>query len=230
MRTIVTTLAVATVVGVVGGLAFLYSGIYDVSASDPDSDLAQWVLSTAMHASVERRASDVDVPDLDRQEARLAGANDYASMCAGCHGAPGQQPEAAGQGLNPPAPDLAESAAHMSEAELFWVTKHGIRMTGMPAWGVTHDDDDLWPVVAFITTLPGLDADGYQAVLRSAEGIGHHGPAATSHDEANSHEHGEDGDHGQTAAVDDHSTRTEEPSAQAPKVEEEEHDHSDHAH
>lgn len=232
MRTIVTTLVVATVVSVVGGLAFLYSGIYDVSASDPHSDLTQWVLSTARHASVERRASDVDVPDLDRDEARLAGANDYASMCAGCHGAPGQQPEAVGQGLNPPAPDLAESAAHMSEAELFWVTKHGIRMTGMPAWGATHADDDLWPVVVFMTTLPALDADGYQALLLSAEGVGHHGPDGTSHDEASSHEHEDDGDHDPADRVDDHSTHThdEAPSVEEPEAEEEEHGHGDHAH
>ncbi len=91
-----------------------------------------------------------------------------------------------GQGLNPPAPDLADSAAHMTPAELFWVTRHGIRMTGMPAWGATHDDEDLWPVVAFITTLPGLDADAYQSMLSRAEGIGHHGAT-----EAGAHTHDE---------------------------------------
>ena len=79
-----------------------------------------------------------------------------------------------GQGLNPSPPDLAEAALEMSPAELFWVTKNGIKMTGMPAWGVTHDDDAIWPVVAFITKLPELDATQYQALLAHAKGMGHH--------------------------------------------------------
>jgi len=95
-----------------------------------------------------------------------------------------------GQGLNPSAPDLADSAAHLSPAELFWVTKHGIKMTGMPAWGVTHDDDALWPVVALLARLPELDADSYQALLASAEGVGHHEPAADQKDDGHAdHQH-----------------------------------------
>ena len=54
------------------------------------------------------------------------------------------------------------------------MTKNGIKMTGMPAWGVTHDDDAIWPVVAFITKLPELDATQYQALLAHAKGMGHH--------------------------------------------------------
>jgi len=92
-----------------------------------------------------------------------------------------------GQGLNPPAPDLAEAAKEMTPAELFWVTKNGIKMTGMPAWGQTQRDDELWPVIAFLTRLPDLDSDAYQAMLASAAGMGLHsdeGPAGTgSHDD-----------------------------------------------
>lgn len=88
---------------------------------------------------MERRASEIDVPNLDDEELALAGVSDFAGMCAGCHGAPGQEPEAMGQGLNPPAPDLAESAAHMTPAELLWVTKNGIKMTGMDLPLAAHD-------------------------------------------------------------------------------------------
>ncbi|MFQ6005653.1 MAG: c-type cytochrome, partial [Woeseia sp.] len=112
----------------------------------------------------------------------------YNSMCAGCHGAPGMEPEPLGQGLNPAAPDLAEEAAEMTPAELFWVTKNGIKMTGMPAWGATHDDDAIWPVVAFMTNLPGLDQAAYQALLAEAQGSGHHGEDA-AHDSADSDDH-----------------------------------------
>ena len=167
-------LLLAGLLVVVGAVGFAYSGYYDVSASSPHSGLMHWLLSTTSHASIERQANDVSVPDLSDTALAQAGINDFDAMCAGCHGAPGKNPEAMGQGLNPPAPDLAESAAHMNPAEMFWVTKHGIKMTGMPAWGATHDDDALWPVVAFMTTLPNLDAEGYQALLASATGIGHH--------------------------------------------------------
>ncbi len=104
----------------------------------------------------------------------LAGADDFAAMCAGCHGAPGQERGAMGQGLNPKAPNLADSAEHMTPGELFWVTKNGIKMTGMPAWGATHEDRALWPVVAFMTALPGLGSADYEALLARAEGAGHH--------------------------------------------------------
>jgi len=79
----------------------------------------------------------------------------------------------------------------MTPAELFRVTKHGIRMTGMPAWGATHDDDALWPVVAFMTALPQLDADGYKALLAKAGGIGHHASdeGATAPEGKPAHDH-----------------------------------------
>jgi mono/diheme cytochrome c family protein len=75
-----------------------------------------------------------------------------------------------GKGLNPPAPDLGEEAAELSTAERFWVIKNGIKMTGMPAWGATHDDSSIWPVVAFLKELPDLEGLAYQAMLESASG------------------------------------------------------------
>ena len=178
---IITMVFVAVVIGVIVVLGFVYSGLYNVSATSPHSGRANWVMSTTMHASVDRRAKGIDVPDLDNEALQLAGINDFDAMCKACHGAPGQDPEAMGQGLNPPAPDLKESAAHRTAAELFWVTKHGIKMTGMPAWGTSHDDEALWPVVAFMTVLPKLSADTYQSMLASAEGSGHHAAEDDNH-------------------------------------------------
>lgn len=182
---ILTTLLIAAAFVALGAIGFAYSGLYDVRASSPHSGLVNWLLSKTTRASIERQANNVSVPDLSDTALVRAGINDFDSMCAGCHGAPGKNPEAMGQGLNPRAPDLAESAAHMNPAELFWVTKHGIKMTGMPAWGATHDDDALWPVVAFMSTLPDLDAEGYQALLASATGIGHHADDS----DASDHDH-----------------------------------------
>ena len=185
MKTITALLAVIAI-GVLAAVGYAYSGLYDVSATSSHSGILSWLLSTTSHASVERRAGEIDVPDLDDMALTLAGVNDFAGMCAGCHGAPGQAPEAMGQGLNPAPPDLAESAAHMTPAELFWVTKNGLKMTGMPAWGATHDDSALWPVVAFMTRLPGLDGAGYEALLADATGRGHHSDeqGGAGHDDA----------------------------------------------
>lgn len=174
MTKLIVTILLLSIAALAGSAGFIYSGIYDVGADVPHGKVAGWLLSTVSRASVERRAADIDVPDLSDDKLKLAGANDFEAMCAGCHGAPGQEPQAMGQGLNPTPPDLGESAARMTPAELFWVTRHGIRMTGMPAWGATHDDDALWPVVAFMAVLPQLSPDDYQALLAKAEGIGHH--------------------------------------------------------
>ncbi len=202
---ILTKIVIVVAVTAAAAVGFAYSGLYDVSASSPHGGIVNWFLSTTSHASVERRASNIEVPDLDDESLILAGANDYNSMCTACHGAPGIKPEAVGQGLNPPAPDLAEEAAEMSPAELFWVTKNGIKMTGMPAWGASHDDDAIWPVVAFMTKLPELDESAYQTLLADAEGAGHHGDDAAnsehSHAESDApssdaaHDHADSGDH-----------------------------------
>lgn len=171
---ILTTLLIAALVFIGGGICFAYSGFYDVSASSPHSGLVHWLLSTTSEASIERHASKIEPPDLSDESLVRAGASDFDAMCVGCHGAPGQDPDPVGKGLNPPPPNLAESASHMDASELFWATKHGIRMTGMPAWGATHDDDALWCVVAFLKKLPDMDARGYQALVASSEAGGHH--------------------------------------------------------
>ena len=199
---IVTTVVVVVLVVVASALSLIYSGFYHVGASMPHGGLTSWALHTTMERSVARRAAGIEVPDLSTEEMRLAGINDFEAMCAVCHTAPGSQASGLARGLNPPAPDLAQSAEELSPQELFWITKYGIRMTGMPAWGATHSsDEELWPVVAFIEMLPELSVSRYREMLEAAKGHGHHaGEAAeTGHDEGAGH--GEDaGDHETGAA------------------------------
>jgi hypothetical protein len=166
------------------------------------------------------------VPELADESLVLAGINDFNSMCAGCHGAPGKDPEAMGQGLNPPAPDLVEEAAELTPAELFWVTKNGIRMTGMPAWGATHDDESIWPVVAFMTRLPELDEAAYQELLASAAGQGHH--AADAAGEEHSHDESEESSGGEIHIHEDGSEHVHEEAAEPEEPPED--DHSTHEH
>lgn len=179
MKKIVFGLAIA-ILAIVG---FVFSGFYDVRASSEHSTLVSWLLSTTSRSSIERGARGLEIPDLSDPDLLRAGINDYEAMCVDCHGGPGRSPSPMGRGLNPLAPDLALS--DLSPAELFWVTKHGIKMTGMPAWGATHQDAQLWPVVAFLRTLPDLGPSDYEARLAAAAGVGHHASEPTPGDHAN---------------------------------------------
>lgn len=87
----------------------------------------------------------------------------YKEMCQQCHGGPGIEETELVQGLNPPAPNLVKHAEHLSAKEIFWITKHGIKMTGMPAWGKTHSDEKIWAITAAIISLPKISISDYNA-------------------------------------------------------------------
>lgn len=173
-------LAAAAVVGVV------YSGLYDVAADRPDSGLLRWFLHTVMERSVEVRAADVTVPaDLEDPVRVDTGAEHYAEMCAGCHLAPGVSGSELREGLNPKPPELARVAGSADPRELFWIIKHGVRMTGMPAWGRSHSDEKIWDLVAFVRRLPAMTPARYQELTaRPPQPPGH------GHDDTPDHGHG----------------------------------------
>lgn len=143
----------------------LYAGFFDVAANVPHSPWVYSLLQTARDRSIAVRAADIAVPNnLDDPKRVTSGAGQYAEMCATCHLAPGMKRTEISRGLYPRAPELRRGS-RSTPAEDFWVVKNGIKMTGMPAWGLTHDDDILWDVVAFLRKLPELSADEYQALV-----------------------------------------------------------------
>ena len=75
---------------------------------------------------------------------------------------PGKEESELSKGLNPHAPYLVKSVKGMDPKELFWVTKNGIKMTGMPAWGKTYSDEKIWAMVAFMKKLPDISAEEYK--------------------------------------------------------------------
>ena len=176
-----------------GTVGFAYSGLLNVSATANEPEFVRWVLQTTRENSVRRRAEDITAPDLSNETQIAAGARAFNEMCSGCHGAPGRRPILGAQDMNPPPPNLAKVANQRTPSELFWVIKHGIRMTGMPAWSATHSDGQLWEWVAFIEQLPTLSAEDYEklAVSDIQNGHGHdHGEAAHAEPETQAH-----GDH-----------------------------------
>jgi len=157
---------VIIVVLVAIGLAVLYSGVHNVAATYPDRGLVSWALSTTMKRSVERQAAGIRVPPLDDPALVRLGFQHYREMCVECHGAPGLSMAEVGRGLNPSPPPLVEKVGNWKPSELFWITKNGIRMTGMTAWGVTHTDEQIWAIVAFMRGLPRLTPEAYKALDR----------------------------------------------------------------
>ena len=160
--------AVAIVVFAAAGLAYVYSGAYDVAADVPHTRLVYWLLDTTRDRSVAVRAQAVQAPGDLTSPARIsAGAGLYDDMCSGCHLAPGMKKTEISQGLYPAAPELAHGT-DLTPVEEFWIIKHGIKMTGMAAWGKTHNDTLIWDMVAFLQKLPSLSPVAYKALVKSA--------------------------------------------------------------
>jgi mono/diheme cytochrome c family protein len=189
MRNFLVSLAVVIALIVVGGLAVIYSGFFDVAASVPDWPVTRWVLETARNRSIKVRAAAIQAPPgLDDPAKLLIGTEDFAAHCAVCHGAPGVPKGDIADGLNPQPPDLAHASDHYTPSELFWILEHGIKMTGMPSWG-DHSDDELWATVAFIGKLPGMTEQDYaRLVMESLAHGGHHG-GDQDQTEPNDHRH-----------------------------------------
>lgn len=144
-------------------LFVVYTGAYNIAASYPHGALARWLLQTTMKQSVQRHAQTAPEPPQNLGSLTSRGAQLYDEMCVQCHGAPGVERKEVGKGLRPEPPELAKSVPEWSDKELFWIVKHGIRLTGMPAWGETHNNKQVWAAVAFLKTLPSLDAERYKA-------------------------------------------------------------------
>ena len=163
------TLVAGALLVLIGATAVgIYSGLYNIAADVPHNQPVYWLLETVRDRSIAARASDVVVPnDLNDRTRISKGAGQYADMCSGCHLAPGMKRTEISQGLYPRAPELRRKTT-LTPAGQFWVVKHGIKMTGMPAWGVTHDDDLLWDVVAFVRKLPELTPEQYETLVKNA--------------------------------------------------------------
>jgi mono/diheme cytochrome c family protein len=158
-------IVVVIIIGVI-----IYSGIYSVAANYPDRAPVAWVLSTTADYSVRHHAAGIKAPALDDPVMIRTGFGRYEKNCVVCHGAPGVPIGPVGRGLNPHPPELTEAAGDWKPNELFWITRNGVRMSGMPAWGVTLSDKDIWDIVAFTRRLPSLTPAKYKALSSQSPG------------------------------------------------------------
>jgi len=172
----------------VGTGAFIWTGAYNIAADEPHWPVTQRLMETARDRSVEARISSIVVPALDDEALIRTGAGNYDAMCAGCHMEPGEDHTELSVGLYPAPPNLGRERID-DPAEAFWVIKHGIKMSGMAAWGKSMDDGSIWGMVAFLQRLPEMSADQYHELVESSGGHTHGAGEAHDHADDEHHEH-----------------------------------------
>jgi mono/diheme cytochrome c family protein len=138
-----------------GGFAYLRLGYVEVRGDLPPSNWERTLMFSAVHASVRRRAPELPNPIPATDENLIAGGKIYTNECSGCHGAVGKADET-GDSLFPPIPQLPVVGTTYTEAQIFWVAKHGIRLSGMFANGKWDSDQKLWTVAAYIKRIKSL--------------------------------------------------------------------------
>lgn len=169
-RHLPSTVFVAIVALILAGFvgAFAYAGVYNIGADAPHSKFVFWALDSFRDRAIAHHARDIPVPsDLADPKRIAVGAGLYAEMCSGCHLAPGMEKTEIAQGLYPQAPELARGSDH-TVAQQFWMIKHGVKLSAMPAWGRSHADPLIWDMVAFVRKLPTLSQAQYEQVVASA--------------------------------------------------------------
>ena len=180
-RASIFTLLLLGLLALVAVAAFIWSGMYNIGADDVHTKPVYTLLQTMRNRSVASRANKIHPPPRLKDAVLIRqGAGNYAAMCTGCHLAPGMAPTELSKGLYPAPPALARASA-FNPSHHFWVIKHGVKASGMPAWGGSMDDQYIWGLVAFLQVLPTLTPAQYQAMVAGSAGHAHGGGETMPH-------------------------------------------------
>lgn len=192
IKHVLLTTSVLAVGAAAGAAIFIASGAYNIAADDSHTAPVSYLLETLRERSMETRAARLQVPDLSEQRRVVEGAGNYQAMCVGCHLAPGMEPTEMSRGLYPAPPNLSRESVEPDHA--FWAIKHGIKASGMPAWGKSMNDEAAWNLTAFLVRMPKMDIKQYEQLVASSGGHSHGGA-----DEGEAHEQGHGGGHDEHA-------------------------------
>ena len=152
---------IVLVVLALGATIFAWSGLYNIGADDPHWAPTTAAIEMLRHRSIDIRVKDIRVPNLEDPRRIELGAVNYSGMCTGCHLSPGVEDTEIRPGLYPMPPNLTQEVA-LDPKHDFWIIKHGIKMTAMPAWGKTHTDEQIWNMVAFLQKFPRMTLEQYE--------------------------------------------------------------------
>jgi mono/diheme cytochrome c family protein len=166
---------------IVGSGFYIFSGRYDISARVPHWRITAWLLKEARDQSIAYHSQGIQAPSLLAPARISAGFEHFHETCRLCHGAPGFSPLEFASTMNPKPSDLKWiKVQEKTDAELYWAVKNGVKMTGMPAFGPTHNEEQLWDIVAFLRQLPDLTPEDYRSMARTAKGMGEATPQEIS--------------------------------------------------
>jgi mono/diheme cytochrome c family protein len=167
---ILTAIGALAIIGAVGAAVFFFGGFYSVAGIANEPAIVHWALVQVRTASINRHAQDQPPATISNPTAVEDGAREFAKHgCATCHGAPGVNWEKFSEGLKPDPPDLKDVVNDLTPAQLFWVIKNGINMTGMPSFALAGaKDEDIWLIVAFLKKLPDIKENDYKAWTAAA--------------------------------------------------------------
>lgn len=168
---ILLTILSVLVLEAVGWTIYVVTGSYNVSTTNRDSGFINWWMQTGASRSIKRHSSGIKAPPLDNPARVQEGFKHFHEMCVQCHGAPGKQPDEIAKGIWPQAPDYSMLASGWTPAQLFWITKNGIKFTAMPGWGATHSDDKIWDIVAFLQKVSNMSPADYHQMETNTVGV-----------------------------------------------------------
>jgi thiosulfate dehydrogenase len=160
--------------------AVSHFGLYPIGADHAPGSLERSLAGRAMDVYADKHKPDMPNPTQITAANLIEGAKDYEEHCAFCHGGAKAKVSPMQHKFNPPAPQLVNRIPHDPDNWLFWVTKHGVRMTGMPTWDGIMTDEEIWKVVAFIKNsnkLPPEAAAAWQKLGSTPTEIEEHTPA-----------------------------------------------------
>ncbi|NML16572.1 c-type cytochrome [Azohydromonas caseinilytica] len=170
MKTVLLTLLTAAVLALAGTGLFVWGGWYDTSATTGHTAPVYRLLEVTMRRAVQARAADVAEPASRFEPAvQRRGAACYRDHCVQCHGGPGVAQLDIGKSLQPLPGPLVDAARRWRGREIYWITRHGIKMSGMPAWELRLSDADLWAVSGFVERLAELSPPAYRAAMEDAQ-------------------------------------------------------------
>ncbi|MGH9397891.1 MAG: c-type cytochrome [Terriglobia bacterium] len=147
---------VAIILIVAGLYVFLEFGFMSFRADQSPSGFETKYAMKAVDASTKRNAPPLPNPFPVTDASLLASVKLYKEHCASCHGDPVTQQRVLGKSFYPPAPQFMTDAPDMPANQNFYIIKHGIRFTGMPAWGKLLSDNQIWQLTAFLSQMKKL--------------------------------------------------------------------------
>lgn len=165
---LVKSVVIGVALALVGGLLAV-SGVIPIKASGGHWRVTSWLLDFSKRRSVKTHTLGIASPPLDDRRMILRGAGHYDLGCAPCHGSPKLEYPRIAQAMTPAPPQLSPRIYRWDPEELFYIVKHGIKFTGMPAWPAPNRDDEVWSVVAFLRTMPSLSPEQYRQVVSNTE-------------------------------------------------------------